>query len=48
MTSPDSGHPSLHKKRGRKALKELQKNSASGVGMKQIEIYHAAFKATSC
>lgn len=31
----------------RKALKELQKSSASGAGVKRIQPYHAAFKATS-
>lgn len=33
VTSPDQCHPSLQENRGRKALKELQKNSVSGVGM---------------
>lgn len=47
MTSPDQCHPSLQENRGGKALKELQKNSVSGVGMKQIQLHHAAFKATS-
>lgn len=41
-------HPSLHEKTDGKALKELQKNSVSGVGVKRIQLYHAAFKATFC
>lgn len=34
VTSPDQCHPSPQENRGRKALKELWKNSVSGVGMK--------------
>lgn len=47
VTSPDQCHPSLQENKRGKALKELQKNSVSGVGMKWVQLYHAAFKATS-
>lgn len=46
VTFPAQCHPSLHEKRDGKALTELQKKSALGVGVKLIKLYQTACKVS--